>query len=127
MIVAGTCETETRTPGNGYFPTSMKPQQNPFYLDLPFDDMNDPNAAAIRSDVIPWAHDAAYTALAADPNSSLMKNRWVQITSHGQTCYGQIEDAGPGVYDDANYVFGTRMRGRPTRNTTAQEWMSRPR
>ncbi|MGO4102706.1 hypothetical protein AB4Y63_02030 [Leifsonia sp. YAF41] len=107
VIVAGTCQTEARTPGNGYFPTSMKPQQNPFYLDLPFDDVNDPHAAAIRSDVIPWAHDAAYTALAADPNSSLMKNRWVQITSHGQTCYGQIEDAGPGVYDDANYVFGT--------------------
>ena len=22
------------------------------------------------------------------------------------TCYGQIEDAGPGVYDDYRYVFG---------------------
>ena len=26
---------------------------------------------------------------------------------NGRTCYGQIEDAGPGAYDDYRYVFGT--------------------
>ena len=36
-----------------------------------------------------------------------MKNRWVQISKDGRTCYGQIQDAGPGEYNDADYVFGS--------------------
>jgi hypothetical protein len=36
-----------------------------------------------------------------------MKNHWVKMTgTAGQVCYGQIEDAGPGQYNDAAYVFG---------------------
>ena len=39
-----------------------------------------------------------------------MKNRWVKISRENRgsvrTCYGQVEDAGPYVYDDARYVFG---------------------
>src|ERR1700687_3715640 len=46
-----------------------------------------------------------------------LKNRWVEIKGPGGTCYGQIEDAGPTVYDDRDYVFGTDDR-RP-RNTGA--------
>lgn len=101
-----TCETEKRVAANGYFPTRMAPRQNPFYLDLPFDDVNDPGAAARRDQVIPWASDPAYAAAAADPDASLMKNRWVEIRKGAQVCFGQIEDAGPGQYDDARYVFG---------------------
>jgi hypothetical protein len=104
---AGGCETQKRTAANKYFPTAMKPKQNPFYLDLPFDDVNDPKAFAARSRVVPWAHDPSYAKVAKNPNYSLMKNRWVEITHNGHTCYGQIEDAGPGQYHDAAYVFGT--------------------
>lgn len=39
-----------------------------------------------------------------DPN---LKNRWVQLRKGDNVCYGQIEDAGPAVYDDVAYVFGT--------------------
>lgn len=35
-----------------------------------------------------------------------LKDRWVQIRGPGGTAYGQIEDAGPAVYDDRGYVFG---------------------
>ena len=35
-----------------------------------------------------------------------MKNRWVKIRMNGKECYGQIEDAGPGQYEDKAYVFG---------------------
>jgi hypothetical protein len=35
-----------------------------------------------------------------------LKNRWVQIQGPGGTCYGQIEDAGPTIYNDRDYVFG---------------------
>ena len=104
----GSCETEPRTSANGFFPTRMTPRENPFYLDLPFDDINDATALGMRQSVIPWAADAAYRGAGTNKNISLIKNRWVRITAHGQTCYGQIEDAGPGQYHDANYVFGSQ-------------------
>ena len=103
----GACSTETRTAANGYFPTAMTPKENPFYLDLPFDDINDATALKTRQSVIPWAGDPAYAGARANSNLSLMKDRWVRIAANGHTCYGQIEDAGPGQYHDANYVFGT--------------------
>src|ERR1019366_3975313 len=71
-----------------------------------FDDINDPGAYARRGQVIPWATSAAYAPNIHNPNVSLMKNRWVELQKSGQTCYGQIEDAGPGLCNDANYVFG---------------------
>jgi len=106
------CQTEKRTAANGFYPTSMIPKENPFYLDLPFDDLNDPSGYRQRGKTIPWANDPGYAGKAQDPNFSLMKNRWVQLTRAGSTCYGQIQDAGPadeesgGRYDDAAYVFG---------------------
>lgn len=107
VVTAKGCATEARTAANGYFPLHMSPKQNPFYLDLPYDDVNDPIGARNRANVIPWAHDPSYAAILADPNQSLMKNRWVELQRNGRTCYGQVQDAGPAVYHDAAYVFGT--------------------
>jgi hypothetical protein len=104
---SGKCATEKRTAANGYFPTQMTPKENPFYLDLPFDDVNDSTAFKMRGSVVPWASQPAYASIVNNPNYSLMKNRWVEITKGGNTCYGQIEDAGPGQYHDSAYVFGT--------------------
>lgn len=107
-IVVGTaCRTEARTADAGYFPTAMTPLENPFYLDLPFDDVNDEQGFATRGSVIPWAEDPAYSSAVDDPSQSLMKNRWVVLRKDGHVCYGQIEDAGPGEYRDAAYVFGS--------------------
>lgn len=107
VVTSGDCGTEARSAGNGYFPTSMTPRENPFYLDLPFDDVNDPAAFARRAAVIPWAAEPGYAGHETDPAFSYMKNRWVQISNGARTCYGQIEDAGPGQYNDADYVFGS--------------------
>jgi hypothetical protein len=112
LIVNKVCSTEKRTAANGYFPTHMTPRQNPFYLDLPFDDINDAQGYATRGAVVPWAKSPAYAGSIHNPNVSLMKNRWVELTRGGATCYGQIEDAGPGQYHDAGYVFG-RTNARP--------------
>jgi hypothetical protein len=92
-----------------FFP-SFTPLENPFYLDLPFDDVNTKTARAMRLSVVPWAWQ--YTAqLAGKQPFSLMKNRWVKLwrtDSLGtHICFGQIEDAGPYVYNDAAYVFGS--------------------
>jgi len=103
-VVGGQCRTEARSAANGYFPTSMTPKQNPFYLDLPYDDINDAKGFAQRDQVIPWA--SAYAAYRGNDNVSYMKNRWVELRKGGRVCYGQIEDAGPGQYHDAAYVFG---------------------
>ncbi|MDQ0757128.1 hypothetical protein [Arthrobacter sp. B3I4] len=109
-----TCSTEARTAADGYFPQHQPPpKENPFYLDLPFDDVHDPIAFQQRCQVIPWAAaDNAATGInhCADPGYSYMKNRWVKLTGPGgRVCYGQNEDAGPSsgtAYHDAAYVFG---------------------
>ena len=104
------CRTEQRTADSDYFPTRMVPRQNPFYLDLPFDDVNDDEGFATRGQVVPWANEPAFASIVADRSASLMKNRWVVLRKDGRVCYGQIEDAGPGEYRDAAYVFGADDR-----------------
>ena len=94
-----------------YFPP-FAPRENPFYLDLPYSDFSDDGTPRTDRSAIPWAH--AYRGHLARASRtgtqfSLMKNRWVKmwraVNGRTRTCYGQIEDAGPYVYDDADYVF----------------------
>ncbi|MDJ0312300.1 hypothetical protein [Arthrobacter sp. H35-D1] len=106
-VLTPACQTEPRTAANGYMPSSMTPMENPFYLDLPYDDINDPAAFAERAKVIPWANDPGYAGQATNGNFSYMKNRWVRIAIKDRVCYGQIQDAGPGQYHDSAYVFGS--------------------
>lgn len=88
---------------NGYYPLGFIPKENPFYLDLPYNDFDDNGARKPNAhNVVPWAGEKEW-----GPRESMMKNRWVKITYEGNTCYGQIEDAGPYEYDDHAYVFGT--------------------
>lgn len=103
------CATEVRTAANNYFPThpSVTPLENPFYLDLPFDDLNDNTGYSTRATAIPWANDPGFSGNATNQNFSYMKNRWVKIMKGGRTCYAQIQDAGPGQYHDTTYVFGS--------------------
>ncbi|MCI4658131.1 hypothetical protein [Cryobacterium zhongshanensis] len=105
------CATEARSAANGFLPTRQPaPLQNAFYLDLPFDDVNDPTAFATRCTIVPWAATLGLSHC-ADPGFSYLKNRWVRIVGpNGHVCYGQIEDAGPSsgaLYHDAGYVFGS--------------------
>lgn len=109
-----------RTPQNGYWPAGL-PQiyENPFYLDLPYDDYNASTSSektgyATRCNDIPWANDPGYVGHCKDQSFSYMKNRFVKVMANGAICYGQIEDAGPadsgngnGNYADANYVFSS--------------------
>lgn len=90
---------------NGVFGAEFTPMENPFFVDVPFDDVNNAQARALRASVIPWAGDAGYATMLA--GQSMLKNRWVQITRNGVSAYAQVEDAGPYVYADAAYVFGS--------------------
>jgi hypothetical protein len=96
-----------------YFP-SFRPRENPFYLDLPYNDFDDNgNPRPDRTQIIPWAKNYVGELVRSRNTGkpfSLMKNRWVKlwrsVGGKKYTCYGQIEDSGPYVYDDAAYVFG---------------------
>lgn len=110
ILTSKGCHTQQRTAANGYFPTAMTPRQNPFYLDLPYDDLNDETGFALRGHVIPWAKDEPYASDVDNPRVSLMKNRWVMLRRGDRTCFGQIQDAGPGQYKDWAYVFGSDDR-----------------
>lgn len=99
---SGGCQTIPTDAAQGYFPTQMTPHENPFYLDLPYADFDGARPKPGRTQAIPWARGQPDPG----PGVSLMKNRWVRLLRDGRTCYGQIEDAGPGQYDDVAYVFG---------------------
>ncbi len=105
-VVRGRCETERRSAADGYFPTRMTPRENPFYLDLPYDDVHDATGFGERDAVVPWAAEPGYAQHRGDSSFSYLKNRWVELRRGDRACFGQIEDAGPGVYADAAYVFG---------------------
>ncbi|HZQ80510.1 MAG TPA: hypothetical protein VFB25_00885 [Gaiellaceae bacterium] len=101
-----------------YFPP-FTPHENPFYLDVPYDDFFDSGDPRPDRSKVPWAAELApqlAAARRAGQPYSLMKNRWVKLwrTVDGRvrTCYGQVEDAGPYVYDDTNYVF-SKTNARP--------------
>jgi len=54
VVADDTCTTEPRQADNDYFPSAMTPLENPFYLDLPFSDLEDDTAFAERGRVVSW-------------------------------------------------------------------------
>jgi hypothetical protein len=98
-------------PRRGYLPAGFTPLENPFYFALPYSDLDDDGARKQNAPlVIPWASSRAFGSA-----ESMVKNRWLRVTSRrtGITCYAQWEDAGPGVYDDFQYVFGSTAPANP--------------
>lgn len=85
----------------GYRPCEFAPKENPFYAALPYADTQDgvrkPEGELER---IPW-YDGS-----VEEGESLIKNRWVAITHSDKTAYAQIQDVGPFLEDDVDYVFG---------------------
>lgn len=92
----GVDEPEER---DGWFPEDFIPQENPFYVALPYSDFEGREQKEDLT-VIPWYQEPV------EENTSLVKNRWVRIYYQDKVCYGQWEDAGPGLTDDVDYVFG---------------------
>lgn len=85
----------------GYLPCLFTPNENPFYIALPYNDLSD--AGGIRQSAaseVPWWS-------ASSTKRSQVKNTWIAITYGPRTCYGQWQDVGPYLEFDAAYVFGT--------------------
>jgi len=82
----------------GYYPCGFVPKENPFYIALPYNDVDDEHIRKETAVHIPWNDPSA--------TGTLLKNRWVEVRFKGKSCYGQWEDVGPNGEDDWEYVFG---------------------
>ena len=96
-----------------YIPTAFTPKQNPFYVALPYNDLQKGGHKPEAPAVIPWFQ-SAYSG----PGKSVLKGRWIAIRFGNRTCYGQWEDCGPFRTDHWQYVFGNE-RPKPNLNRGA--------
>jgi peptidoglycan/LPS O-acetylase OafA/YrhL len=111
--VGAACRSDLagRTPPD-WFPLALVPQENPYYVGLPYNDLDDRGRRA----AIPWARDPGYREHLRDGSFSLIKNRWVQVTGGTGSCYAQVEDTGPGPSDATYVLAGARPAHAPAIN-----------
>ncbi|MBV9490370.1 MAG: hypothetical protein JO069_11710 [Verrucomicrobia bacterium] len=96
-----------------YIPLSFVPRQNPFYVALPYNDVEGRHTKPEAASVVPWFKDA----FVRDGQTTL-KGRWLAIRHGNRVCYAQWEDCGPFRTDHWQYVFGNE-RPRPNLNQGA--------
>lgn len=82
----------------GFQPCAFTPKENPFYVALPYNDLNDEGQKKPDAVRIPWN--------VATATKSVLKNRWIEVRHKKVVCYGQWQDVGPFYEDDIEYVFG---------------------
>lgn len=98
----------------GYQPAAFTPRLNPFYVALPYNDLQpDGFHRPEASEVIPWFWES-YNG----NGISVCKGRWICIRYENKICYAQWEDVGPFEVDHWQYVFGDE-KPRPNRNGNA--------
>lgn len=98
----------------GYRPATFSPMLNPFYIALPYNDVQKGGTHRAEAyQVIPWFWEAY-----RGDGISVCKDRWVEIHHSGKVCYAQWEDVGPFEVDHWQYVFGNESP-RPNRNQSA--------
>ena len=87
---------------DGFLPKDFEPGLNPFYIALPYNDMQRGGGtkASARA-VIPW-----YDREFERAGKTIIRGRWVAIRRGRTVCYAQWEDVGPFETDDWQYVFG---------------------
>lgn len=95
-----------------YAPKGFTPQLNPFYIALPYNDIQKGGPKPEASKVIPW-----YRRDKEGKYESVCRGMWVQIYYKGRYCFAQWEDCGPFCTDDWQYVFGgARPRNKANHN-----------
>jgi hypothetical protein len=91
---------------NGWYPAGFTPKENPFYVAVPYTDFGYAGRKTDAFNVVPWADEKTTWGY----QESMIKNRWVRITTRGKTVYAQVENSGPGPTDDWQYVFGSNAQ-----------------
>lgn len=96
-----------------FIPTNFLPRQNPFYVALPYNDVENGHTKPEAKDVIPW-----FKIAFVRDGQSVLKGRWLAIRRGNKVCYAQWEDCGPFCTDHWQYVFRDE-RPRPNLNQSA--------
>ena len=96
-----------------FIPSTFVPRQNPFYVALPYNDVDDHHTKPEAAQIIPW-----FNSSFVRDGQSVCKGRWVAIRHGNKICYAQWEDVGPFQTDHWQYVFGGE-RPRPNKNRDA--------
>jgi hypothetical protein len=96
-----------------FLPLGFIPKQNPFYVALPYNDVEENHTRLEAATVIPW-----FNAAFVRDGQSVCKGHWVAIRHGRRVCYAQWEDVGPFQVDHWQYVFGPE-RPRPNANHDA--------
>jgi hypothetical protein len=81
----------------GYHPARFTPKQNPFYVALPFAEVDEDGKLKPIAKKIPGF------GVTKEP---LTRNRWVEIRYKGKSCFAQWQDVGPSETGDFDWVFG---------------------
>jgi hypothetical protein len=85
----------------GYLPAAFTPKQNPFYVALPFAEVDgDGNLKEIAKKIPGFGQNTG----------PLTRNRWVEIRYKGKSCFAQWQDVGPNGEDDFDWVFGSSKK-----------------
>jgi hypothetical protein len=84
-----------------FIPMSFLPRQNPFYVALPYNDVEGGHTKPEAKGLIPWFKDAFVR-----DGQSVLKGHWLAIRHGNRVCYAQWEDCGPFCTDHWQYVFG---------------------
>jgi hypothetical protein len=90
-----------RLPDGGTIPVNFLPRQNPFYVALPYNDVQGGRHKPEARRVIPWFKD-----IFEEEGKSVCRDRWVMIRKGSRVCYAQWSDCGPFRTDHWQYVFG---------------------
>jgi hypothetical protein len=96
-----------------FVPVGFFPRQNPFYVALPYNDVQGGHTKPEAKDAIPW-----FKGTFVRDGQSVLKGHWLAIRHNNRICYAQWEDCGPFCTDHWQYVFGNE-RPRPNLNQSA--------
>lgn len=93
-----------------YRPKKFIPRQNPFYIALPYNDIESGTYKTKKSakEAVPW-----FKKRFEQEGHTVLKGQWLAIRRGSKVCYAQWEDCGPFETDDWEYVFGDKRPNNP--------------
>jgi hypothetical protein len=109
----GGYDNPDRSVRSNYIPVKFTPRQNPFYIALPYNDIQRSGTKPEAAQVIPW-----FKETFERNGKTVLKGRWVAVRYKGKVAYAQWEDCGPFRTDHWQYVFGNE-RPKPNLNKGA--------
>lgn len=109
----GGTDTPDKADRVDFRPASFVPGQNPFYVALPYNDIQADGHKPEAASIIPW-----FKADCKGPGKTVCKGRWLAIRFKDRVTYAQWEDCGPFRTDHSAYVFGNE-RPKPNLNKGA--------